>query len=395
MSTHIAVEYTAGLAQGGGVGRYTRGLVAALLAQSGPETYTLVHARDVMPDAGSPLPPNARWRAWPFTQRQGAIFWHRLGLPVAAERFLGDVDVFFSPDFVLPPLKRARGVVTVHDLSFLAAPAFHEPSLRRYLAKAVARSVHRADHIFADSAFTKAELVRRLDVPSERITVVYPGVEPRFRPYDRDDPTDRAELEHVRALFGLDNPFILSVGTLEPRKNFDGLIRAYAHLVRSGDVRHELVIAGGRGWLNKDRELYALVNELGLGGEVLFLGYVDDEYLPALYNLADLFAFVSHYEGFGLPVLEALACGVPTVCTRTSSLPEVGGDVVLYVDDPHDTHAIAEALARGLEDEIWRSHCRQAGPQQAARFTWEAAARQARAHLLGETQAERAAEGHT
>lgn len=388
MSVHVAIEYTAGLAQGGGVGRYTRGLVSALLALSGHESYTLVHARDVRPDGRLHLPPNARWRAWPFTQRQSALFWHRLGLPVTAERFLGKVDVFFSPDFVLPPLSRARGIVTVHDLSFLATPAFHEPSLRRYLERAVPRSVRRADHIFADSAFTRQELIRLLDVPPDRVSVVYPGVEPRFRPYDPNSEADRAELKQVRGVFKLVNPFILSVGTLEPRKNFDGLIRAYAELLHAGRIRHELVIAGGRGWLGQDRALYALVDKLDLGGHVLFLGYVDDALLPALYNLADLFAFVSHYEGFGLPVLEALACGTPVVCTRTSSLPEVGGDIALYVDDPHDTHAIAEALARGLEDETWRARCRQAGPEQAARFTWETAARRARAYLLGETLSE-------
>jgi len=383
VSWHVAVEYTAGLTQGGGVGRYTRGLVAGLLAVKGEEVYTLVHARDVGPDGGRPWPPGARRRAWPLSQRQMAFLWHRLGLPVSAERFLGPVDVFFSPDFVLPPLRRARGVVTVHDLSFLATPAFHEPSLRRYLTRAVTRSVRRADHIFADSDFTRRELGRLLGVPAGKVRVVYPGVEPRFRPYDRGREDDRARLDQVRAAFGLHNPFVLSVGTLEPRKNFDGLIRAYAELRRRGFTRHELVIAGGRGWLGKERELYALVDELGLGGHVLFLGYVDDALLPALYNLAELFAFVSHYEGFGLPVLEALACGTPVVCARTASLPEVGGEAVLYVDDPQDPAAIAEALARGLEDESLREELRRAGPAQASRFTWEAAAREARAVLVG------------
>ncbi|MDQ7030192.1 MAG: glycosyltransferase family 1 protein [Ardenticatenia bacterium] len=383
MIRHIAVEYTAGIAQGGGVGRYTRGLVAALVALKEDEIYTLVHARDVDPDSAAPWPPGTRRRTWPFSQRHMALFWHRLGVPLAAERFLGPVDVFFSPDFVLPPLRRARGVVTVHDLSFLAAPTFHEPGLRRYLARAVARSVRRAEHIFADSEFTKRELERLLNVTANRVHVVYPGVASRFRPYDPTLEADRAHLEQVRAAFGLHIPFILSVGTLEPRKNIDGLIRAYAELRRRGLTRHELVIAGGRGWLNHERELYALVDALGLGGHVLFLGYVDDALLPALYNLADLFAFVSHYEGFGLPVLEAMACGVPTVCAHTTSLPEVGGEAVLYVDDPKDTAAIADALARGLEDEALREHLRHAGPHQAAQFTWEAAARRARSVLVG------------
>lgn len=372
---NIAIDYTAALAQGGGIGRYTREAVAALARLESSHRYTLVYTKDTKGERPA-FPSNFDWKEIPLSGRQAAVVWQRLRLPLPVERWTGPLDLYHSPDFTLPPLKRARGIVTVHDLSFLAVPEYHDASLRRYLATAVPRAVARAAHVLADSESTRQELMERLHVPAGRISVVYPGVDPRFRPFDRHQPGEAALLQRARAAYALDNPFVLSVGTLEPRKNFEGLIKAYALLQSRKQITHELIIAGGGGWQHTREALLALVDDLHLGGNILFPGFVADDLLPALYNLADLVVYPSHYEGFGLPVLEALACGAPVLTTRTTSLPEVGGSAAVYVDDSRDVEALAGAIERLLGDAELRARLRQAGPAQAAAFTWERTARQ-------------------
>ncbi|HSJ53020.1 MAG TPA: glycosyltransferase family 1 protein, partial [Anaerolineae bacterium] len=203
-----------------------------------------------------------------------------------------------------------------------------------------------------------------------RVSVLYPGVEERFRRVE-----DREALARVRARYGLPPRFVLGLGTLQPRKNFEGLVEAFRHLVESepGLADLWLVIAGGKGWLYD--ELLALAGRYGVEERVLFPGFVDDEALPALYSLASALAFPSWYEGFGLPVLEALACGTPVVAADNSSLPEAVGDAGLLIDAA-DVAGLASALGRLLLDEELRAQLREAGYRQARRFTWEAAARQ-------------------
>ncbi|MCZ7574697.1 MAG: glycosyltransferase family 4 protein [Ardenticatenaceae bacterium] len=371
----IAIDYTPALVQGGGIGRYTREAVAALARLETAHRYTLVSTRG----AEGPRPalaPNFGWRELPLSGRQAAIVWQRLRLPLPIEHWTGPLDLYHSPDYTLPPLRQARGIVTVHDLSFLAMPEYHEPSLRRYLTRAVPRGLARAAHVLADSESTRRELMERLDVPATKISVVYPGVDPRFHPLDSRHPADAALLNRTRATYGLANPFILSVGTLEPRKNFEGLIRAYALLHNRNGINHELIIAGGEGWQHTREALLTLVDDLHLGGNILFPGFVSDELLPALYNLAALVVYPSHYEGFGLPVLEALACGTPVLTTRTTSLPEVGGSAAIYLDDSHDVEGLAAAIRQALGDAELRATAARAGPAQAAGFTWERTARQ-------------------
>jgi len=269
---------------------------------------------------------------------------------------------------VLPPVLRARTVLTVHDLSFLRVPQYAHPVLRAYLERVVPRSVGRADLILADSENTQRDVIDLLGVAEERVRVIYPGVEARFRPV-----TDPTILATVRTRYRLERPFILGLGTLEPRKNWAGLIEAYARLVERWRVAHDLVIVGGKGWLYEP--IFQKVGELGLGDRVRFVGHAGDDDLPALYSLAACLAYPSFYEGFGIPVIEAMACGTPVVTTPVSSLPEAGGEAALYVE-PGDSEALAEALERVTCDEGLRAHLRAAGLAQAKRFTWEAAAQQ-------------------
>ncbi len=312
-----------------------------------------------------------------MTQKQAVWLWHRLRVPLPVELFLQSTPALFhSPDYTLPPLLRARGVVTVHDLSFETLPEVHEPKLRRYLQHAVPRSIERADRVFADSESTRQEIVRCYGTAPDKISVVYPGVEARFHPYDRQNPHEAARLDALRARYELARPFVLEVATLEPRKNLATLIRAFARFRERGNPDEMLVIAGGGGWLGERARLEALVASLGIGEHVRLVGFVPDEQLPALLNLAEVLVYPSLYEGFGLPVLEALACGTPVITARNSSLPEAGGDAARYIEDATDADALAQQIETVLHDRAERERMRGAGLKHAEHFQWERSARQ-------------------
>ncbi len=378
----VGIDYTAAVRQGGGIGRYTRELIAALLRLESAHRYTLFAATGGIPRAhrrremdglriGDEQPATSiQFRTLPLSDDWLARLWQRLRLPIPVEVITGALDIFYSPDFVLPPtLPRTRTLLTVHDLSFLRYPDAFVPALRGYLARVVPRSIARADLVLADSEATRTDLITLLDVPPEKVQVLYSGIHPRFCPQPEPD-----EVARLRAHYGLaDAPYILSVGTLQPRKNYVRLIRAFVQLTNqpTNQLTNQLVIAGGRGWLYEE----TLAAAAKYPDRVRILGFVDDGDLPALYRNAALFAFPSLYEGFGLPVLEAMACGVPVVCSHASSLPEVVGDAALLVD-PLDTDGLAAAMARVLGDPDLRRQMTARGLEQASRFTWEKAARQ-------------------
>jgi glycosyltransferase involved in cell wall biosynthesis len=370
----IGIDYTAAVWQGAGIGRYTRELVRSAVAMGGRFRYVLFYAAGGLPP-DSPYRadlrrlcddfPQVRQVALPLSPRLLTIIWQRLRLPLAIEHFTGALDVLHAPDFVLPPT-RARTLLTIHDLTFLTYPDCFYPSLQRYLRRAVPRNLRRAHLVLADSQSTRRDLVRLLGVVPERVVVVYPGVSPRFQ------PLPAAVCEAVRERLGLPPAFLLFVGTLEPRKNLVRLLEAFSHLVEttSGEAAQlALVIAGRKGWLYED--IFATLARLRLQSRVVFLDFVDDADLPALYNLARLFIYPSLYEGFGLPVVEALACGTPVVTSHAASLPEVAGDAALMVD-PLDSRAIAHGIMQALEHS---AELRAAGPRFAQRFCWEQSGR--------------------
>jgi glycosyltransferase involved in cell wall biosynthesis len=363
----IGIDYTAAVRQDAGIGRYTRSLIGALSALDRDNSYRLfVAARGVR----STIPAAANWRAFraPLTDRETSLLWQRLRLPVPIELFLGALDLFHSPDFLLPPVLRARTVLTVHDLSFVRVPEYAHPAVHDYLVQSVPRSARRADLILAVSAATQRDVIELLGVPEERVQVIYEGVDDRFRPVE-----DEEVLAAVRRRYDLERPFILGLGTLEPRKNFSGLVEAFVRLRQCRHLEHELVIVGRRGWLYEP--IFERVRALGAERQVRFLGFAADEDLPGIYTLASCLAYPSFYEGFGLPVLEAMACGTPVVTSRTSSLPEVAGSAAILVD-PGDVDNLVDALDRVLFDDVLRAELRAAGQERAQRFTWERAAQE-------------------
>jgi glycosyltransferase involved in cell wall biosynthesis len=309
---------------------------------------------------GGVLPPDVALTSlqsrWPTGRAPVRVLWEQFIQPWALRRI--GADLVHGPVFVGPLLAPCPVVVTIHDLSFIRFPDLFRPANRLYLTVLTRLSARRARRLIAVSTHAAAESTRLLGVPSDRIDVVYHGVDPVFR------PLPAAEIADFRQRRGLPKRFVLFVGTLEPRKNLVRLVEAFAR-VRDGQVR--LVLAGGRGWLTD--ELFATVEVLGLGEEVVFPGYVVNDELPLWYNAATVLAYPSVYEGFGLPVLEAQACGTPVLTSNTSSLPEAAGDAALMVD-AYDVDALAAGLNRLLTDEPLWHQLRERGLAHAEQFSW-------------------------
>jgi len=365
----IGFDATSAVRQGAGIGRNTRELLRALAQHDPANAYRLIYASPPgAPDQPLPrLGPNFHVRHLPFDDLWLARLWHRAQMPLPVNWLTGAIDLFHAPDFTLPPtLPGTRTVLTVHDLSFVRDPESAVPVLRAYLNKVVPRSVARTDHVLADSQATRADLMALYGTAPEKITVLYSGVNPVFQPV-----SDPARLAAVRAKYGLGPaPFVLGLGTLQPRKNFARLIQAVA---RQPDPLLNLVLVGGKGWLND--AIFAEVARSGLEGRVIFPGFAADEDLPALYSAARVFAYPSTYEGFGLPILEAYACGTPVVTSTASCLPEVAGDAALLVN-PTDVDALAAALHQAASDEALRTTLSASGFERVKAFTWDNAAKQ-------------------
>ena len=365
----IALDYTPALKQAGGIGRYARELTGALAAIDNSTAYRLFAAGAKITELPQPPAENFTWKPTRVSSEWLARLWHRARIPLPVEAFTGSVDLFHATDFVLPPtLRRSRALLTVHDLSFVRVPSAASPPLKAYLDAVVPPSVDAADHILADSEATKADLIDLYKTPDNKISVLYSGVNPSFRPVENPDA-----LQAVRLKYGLaDVSYILSVGTVQPRKNYSRVVQALAALRQTGRDLH-YVIAGGSGWLQD--ELWETIERTGMTDYVHLLGLVADQDLPALYSGARMLAMTSLYEGFGLPVLEAMACGTPVITSKVSSLPEVAGKAALLVD-PLDTDAIAEAILILETNDEARNQLIRSGYEQAEKFTWQRAARQ-------------------
>lgn len=343
-----------------GIGQYIVQLVQALSRLAAEEEFLLLHSRK----DGTILAPQAGFTRIPIWTPSHHRFEQ---LTLSMELALLGLDLLHSPDFVPPFHRRFRSIITVHDLAFLLYPHFLTRQAARYYGQ-IDQAVRVTDHVIAVSESTKADIVGLLGVPEEKITVIYEAAKPIFRSLERD--VSRAE---VRERYGLDDPFLLAVGTVEPRKNLMTLFEALRVLEDRRQLRPQLAVVGSRGWLFE--ETLARVKELGLEERVRFLGRLPDEELLCLYNAARVHVYPSLYEGFGLPPLEAMACGTPTVSSNVSSIPEVVGDAALLVD-PHDPVALAEALWRMLVDEDLQGHLSRRGLERATAFSWDRAARE-------------------
>lgn len=367
-----------------GIHRYIARLLPAL-ADLGEYSIT---AFTPEPRAISALPVAIDVRLAPaFAARPlGRILWEQARLPGNLRR--AGARVYHGAAYAMPVLCPVPGVVTVHDLSFERLPETLPAMQRRYLSIATRLSVRRAAALIAVSDFTRRELIELLGAEPARVHVVHNGIEPQFR------PAPQSEQEESRGRYGLPEEFILTLGTLQPRKNLGLLLRAYAELRGRKPDTPPLAVVGGHGWGNEDPERIAA--QLGIGEQVLLLGYVPDDDLPALYSACRLFAYPSRYEGFGLPVVEAMACGAPAVVADAASLPEIGGEAVLAIG-PDDAAGWAAAMGSLLDDESRRESMRRSGLSRAKRFSWSRAARQTAevyGHVLAQAGQMEAARAH-
>ncbi len=272
--------------------------------------------------------------------------------------------VYHSPSYSLPSFVK-YGAVTVHDMSMFRVPEFHPADRVAHQCRIIPDIVRRAKLVLTVSEFSKSEILDYFDIDPNRVVSVPLGVDPMFKPKDKMLGSDA-----VVASLGLQSQsYTLFVSTMEPRKNIERLIDCYSNLPE--DVRKSipLVLVGGSGW--RSEAIHEKIRQGEAEGWLRYMAYVSEEVLPHLFANAKLFAFISLYEGFGLPVLEAMASGVPVLCSNAASLPEVGGDAVLYVD-PVDDSQISEGLMRLLSDELLREMLITKGLERAKRFTWQA-----------------------
>jgi len=345
--------------RGAGVSRYIFNLLTYL-----PQVNTGLSYLAFLGDARVRFPGwKQRVSRWPTRNPVSRIVWEQAAQPWAAWR--EKLDLLHAPVYVGPVVSPCPVVVTVHDLSFFMHPDLFRPWNRVYLQTFTRRTVGRAVAIIADSESTRNDLVETLGIAKDKVTVIHPGVGDEMRPIDDH------QVQAFRRHHGLSERMILFLGTLEPRKNLPVLLEAYAIMRAEPGFDHRLVIAGGKGWHYEG--IYAQVERLRLRGQVIFPGYVPQTELALWYNAADLFVYPSLYEGFGMPPLEAMACGIPVVVSNVSSLPEVVGDAGLAVD-PHDAQGLAAAMLEVLRDRQLHQTLREAGLARARRYPWKATA---------------------
>ena len=356
----IYLDISAAVHHRAGLGRYAESLTRALVAAH-PDRYALFYNRErgIEPLAGLEHLPTQTvalgYKPWRLLVWLGQLA--HLGF----DPLVPDAGLFHATEHLLLSLHSVPTILTVHDLIFRHLPAHHKPLNRWYLNLTMPLYCRRATHVIAVSECTRRDLVAAYNLPPEKITVVHEAAAPRFQPQPPDT------VAAVRARYHLPDRYLLFVGTIEPRKNLARLLSGLEAIHADG-LTDGLVIVGKRGWLYDD--FFSRLEQSPARAAVILPGYVPDEDLPAIYAGAQALVLPSLYEGFGLPVLEAMACGTPVTCSDTSSLPEIAGDAALHFD-PDSVESLTDALRHLLSDTDLRAALRQRGFEQAAKFSWD------------------------
>jgi len=366
----IGIDISRTIEESTGVGYYAKHLVSGL-AKVDPDNDYLLYGifYDCHPRGwkNASIPPSSNFRlhqrespSW-LVRRQWINFGHY------KEKLLGGIDLLHSTAYTLPPVSDTNMIVTIHDLSCFVLPQFHTSENCQFVTRNVHHASRRARFIIADSESTKREVKRFLHVPDEKIEVIYLAAAESF--YREALPSS---ITKVKKTYRITKPYFLAVGSLEPRKNLSRALIAFKALIETGKVDYQFVIAGGKGWKNESFD--TALKRLNIDDRLVVTGYVAEEDLLPLYQGADVFLYPSLYEGFGLPVLEAMASGVPVVTSNTSSLPEVAGDAALLVK-PMEVFDIYEAMEALATRPDLREECRRKGFKRSRIFTWEETAR--------------------
>ena len=348
-----------------GIGRYTYKLID-LIGRLSPESALSVFYPRGEIQGGVPGKTTMAVRSsipGDLREDRFLMLWYDIYLPFQIRR--KGIDLFHGTSFLIPRTRRARTVVTVHDLTHEKHPEL-APSCSPKFAKRVRQAVARADAVIAKSRLTRDDIVELFHVDEGKLRVIYEGVDEHFKPLE-----DQDLLSSFRERMGLRSPYVFSLLPLHPRKNIPGLLKAFSIFKKETGFPHTLVLGGkeyGGG------ELLSAVGPLGISDSFRSVGYIPAEDLPLFYNCADVFIFPSLYEGYGLPPLEAMACGTPVLASRAGSLPEVLGSAALYFD-PTDPEGMAHRLAGLAGSEYEKARLREKGIARAAKYTWDACAR--------------------
>ena len=339
-----------------GIGNYFRNLVLAL--------------GDITSDLDLVIHPDSFWSkrlSWPPFGLRKLLYlgWNNLVLPRLIRQ--QDVDILHGINMVVPfaSLQSCATAITIYDLTYLRFPQTLPVHFRLYYRWLIPFMVRRADHILAISEFTKSELVTLLNIPENKITVTY------LASKISDHSLSHNEALRLLSGLGIERNFILAVGTIEPRKNLVRLVQAFSKIVRQHQVDVDLVIVGTRGWLSTS--IVSALSESEAAARIKFLGYVSDETLAALYQMATFFIYPSIYEGFGLPIIEAMSLGTPVITSNCSAMPEVAGESALLID-PFDVESIYAAMIRLIRDHDLRKDLGAKGREQAHSFSWRSTA---------------------
>jgi glycosyltransferase involved in cell wall biosynthesis len=354
--THIGIDASRAVtARRTGTEGYSYHLIRRLLAIESPHRFTLYFNRP--PRQGVFDAPAAQTKPMPFPR----LWTHaRLSFEMARKA----PDVLFVPAHVIPIIHPSRSVVTIHDVGYLFYRDAYPSARWLYLAISTLFSARVARRVIADSATTRDDLIKHLRIDPKKIDVAHLGVDPTFR------PLPQSQVDSVLDRHGLARGYFVTVSTIHPRKNLGGLLRGFALARQQSDVR--LAIVGQAG--HRASEYRRLADDLGVASAIRWLGYVPGDDVPALLNGARALTYPSFHEGFGLPVLEAMACGTPVIASRTSSLPEVAGDAAILVD-PNSSDEIASAMIRLANTPDLAADLARRGARRAATFTWERCAR--------------------
>lgn len=352
--------YTSQDYRNAGISNYVRQLTTHLLDADKNNRYTLF-TNNLMPEwqECTRRAPKVVTSRLPTAHPIPRILWEQTVLAWHTSR--DRLDVLHCPLNVVPLAAACPTVLTIHDLTFLRYPRLFPRLKQVYLRLFTQLSARNANAVVTDSASTRDDVVQMLGVPQERVHVVYPAADADFSPRTRD------ECEAFRDSKGLSDGYVLYVGTLEPRKNVDVLIRAFGKVVREESLPHSLVLIGGKGWMTQPIE--KAIAAAGIGERIIMPGYVARAELPLWYSGADLFVYPSTYEGFGYPVLEAMSSGTPVISSNTSSLPEIAGDAGVLVP-PREEDRLTAAMARILTDKDLSESLRARGSEQAGKFSW-------------------------
>ncbi len=359
----IYIDVSSAVHAKAGIGRYAESLARALVSRQ-PGRFALFYnrVRESQPPAGLESVPartvRAGYKPWRMAVWLGQLA--RVGF----NRLVPGAELFHATEHLLPPLRGVPTVLTVHDMIFKLFPEHQKPLNFWYLNATMPLYCRRADAVITVSESSKRDIVTHYGLDPAKVTVVYEAAAPEFA------PASLARVDEVRRRYGLPDRYLIHVGTIEPRKNLTRLVEALQRL-RDEGLTIPLVVAGGKGWLYD--EFFRRLEELEMRDTVHFPGYVPSADLPALYSGATAAVMSSVYEGFGLPVLEAMACGTPVVSSQASSLPEFGGEAARYFD-PYDVEAMAATIGTVWSDGELRGEMRQRGLAQAAKFSWEQAA---------------------